>query len=552
LAQVADVESLYTAEQRKFRRLEVSLPVWLADAAEFDRPGGAQWSLGFTRDVSMGGAKIIVPNEEEERWRAAAKGAGTCLLRFDAPGCSTVEYITGRVRHAARESDTGRLWLGVEYEEGAESEKAASLRAGLRTKQARRKWQGAFIIALMTIGLSAVFIHKLRGDVAAQQARAAQLQKRVQQEQRLVSKLSRSGLVATRAQGINDSFARKEAQAAIRRLTADLTRLADPNNKDAVESQRMSNLAREGITLSSAPASGVNVNLGIALPYGYAWPQVVSNIEQLLGREVPTVVIFRDWKSEFPMGDAREARVRAKTLQITWEPWHFTNPKAVKLSDIARGKHDKYIDRWASAAKSYGGEVWIRFAHEFNGNWYPWATAANGQSTKNYIAAYRRVHNRFTRAGAFNVRWIWCLNAETVPNTKWNDPIRAYPGDSYVDMISIDGYNFGSSLPYSKWLSFAEIFAIPYSKVSRKFPNKPIMIGETGCATVGGPTGGGADKARWVRDMDKSLRRLFPRVSGVVWFEVQKEADWRMASSLESLQASRAVWNQAYYQRGVS
>jgi hypothetical protein len=52
--------------------------------------------------------------------------------------------------------------------------------------------------------------------------------------------------------------------------------------------------------------------------------------------------------------------------------------------------------------------------------------------------------------------------------------------------------------------------------------------------------------------MDKSLRRLFPRVSGVVWFEVQKEADWRMASSLESLQASRAVWNQAYYQRGVS
>ena len=49
-------ESLYLREQRRFRRLEASLPVWLANADEFDAAGAKPWSLGYTRDISMGGS----------------------------------------------------------------------------------------------------------------------------------------------------------------------------------------------------------------------------------------------------------------------------------------------------------------------------------------------------------------------------------------------------------------------------------------------------------------------------------------------------------------
>ncbi|HEX8832761.1 MAG TPA: glycosyl hydrolase [Abditibacteriaceae bacterium] len=546
MAERGTEDAVYQAEQRRYRRLEVSLPLWLTEEDDFNKPGSTSWSLGYTRDISMGGTKVIVPDGEEERWRDAAKRNAVCLVRYDAPGCSTNEYIAGRVKHAARETDTGRVWLGIEYEPGNDEEKSAAVRAGVRTVKSRRKWQFALVLSLMVIGFAAFFINQLRGDVVAQQARIAQLQKSVQQEQQRLSALSRARVVSTRAEGINDSFARKEVQEQIRKLNANLQRLNNPDNREAAERERVNQRAAEGISLSNAPATGVNVNLGVALPYGYAWPQVTSNLEQLLGREIPTIVVFRDFQSSFPLEDAREARIRAKTLQITWEPWHFSNPNAITLANITAGKHDKYIDQWAQASKSFGGEVWVRFAHEFNGNWYPWSISANGQSAQKYIAAYRHVHDRFTRAGAFNVRWIWCINAETVPNTAWNDPLRAYPGDSYVDMIAIDGYNFGNSLSHSRWLSFEEIFASPYAKLTKRFPNKPIMVGETGCATVGG------DKPAWIRDMDKQIRTNFPRLSGVVWFEVQKEADWRMASSLDSLKASRAVWNQNYYQRGVS
>jgi len=546
---VAGEESLYLSEQRKFRRLEVSLPLWLAEAETFDK-GGAQWQLGYTRDVSLGGTKVIVPGDIE-KWKALSTRSAACLLRYDAPGCSPVEYIPARIKHAARE-DNGRVWLGIEYEEGAESEKAAALHAGLKTLKSRRHWQSALVLALVVIGLGTTLIGRLRGDIVAQNQKIAKIQKARQDEMKRLTLLSGARLVSTRAEGINSSFQRKDVQAQIRKLTAEMSRLNNPNNKEKVEQERAAKNSADDLQISSAPASGVNVNLGVALPYGYAWPQVIDNLEQLLSRPIPTVVVFQDFSSKFPLADAREARVRTKTLQITWEPWDYSKRRNITLRDIARGKHDKYIDSWANASKSFGGEVWIRFAHEFNGNWYPWSTSANGKSEKNYIAAWRHIHDRFTRAGAFNVRWIWCMNAETVPNASWNDPLRAYPGDSYVDMISIDGYNFGTSLSHSRWLSFAEVFAIPYSRAARRFPNKPLMIGETGCATVGGPSGSAKDKADWILKMDQSLQTIFPRISGVVWFDVQKEADWRMASSLETLAASRTVWNKSYYQRGVT
>jgi beta-mannanase len=128
--------------------------------------------------------------------------------------------------------------------------------------------------------------------------------------------------------------------------------------------------------------------------------------------------------------------------------------------------------------------VQIRFAPECNGNWYPWSISALAQNNEGallYAAAFRHVHDRFTRAGASNVRWVWCINSQNVPDVSWNDPIKAYPGDAYVDIISIDGYNFGNSLPSSRWQSFSELFSRPYTAITRhlNLTKKPLMISES-------------------------------------------------------------------------
>ena len=75
------------------------------------------------------------------------------------------------------------------------------------------------------------------------------------------------------------------------------------------------------------------------------------------------------------------------------------------MNDIIAGKHDKYIDDWAAGARSFGGEIWVRWGHEMNGNWYPWSSGNNGSDAQIWSKAYRHIHDRFRRAGASNVRW---------------------------------------------------------------------------------------------------------------------------------------------------
>jgi hypothetical protein len=535
-------EDFLASEQRRFRRLEVSLPVWLALEDEWNEQGRAAWTLGYTRDVSLGGTKIVVPHAQEERWKSAAEAGSTLVLRFGER--SEDEVIAGTIRRATHDRENNTFWIGAEYSQGSDDAKRAALKMGLATMQTRRKWQGAFAVAVVLVMVAIFSVWQLRSQARVREQRIASLQNRIKNEQSLLGRLLRPQIAGTRAQGMNAAFESSQVQKRIKELQSNMARLSNPRNESAVKNQRAQQRQEEGVQLSSAPATGAQINLGIALPYGYAWPQISSDLEELIGRRIPTIVIFRDFKSPFPVEDAREARLRAKTLQITWEPWHYSNPEAVKLKNIVAGKHDKYIDSWALAAKSFGNELWIRWGHEFNGNWYPWSISSNNKNAKLYVQAFRHVRSRFDKVGAQNVRWVWCFNAESVPDTSWNDPARAYPGDNYVDMIAIDGYNFGTTLSHSRWQSFEEVFAEPYEKAVSRWPRKPLIVGETGSASTGG------DKAAWIRGMDRALKTRFKKFSGVVWFEAEKEADWRMASTSPSRQASRFVWRQNYYRRG--
>ena len=141
-----EAAALYLNEQRQFRRLEASLPVWIGrenDLRGESKSGVSPWSLGYTRDLSMGGAKIIVPPGEEPKWLATCARwfAVSAAFRYRRRRRADDEYIEARVRHAAHDRQNGTFWLGVEYDEGAHTTKANALRAGLRSQNRRRRWQ---------------------------------------------------------------------------------------------------------------------------------------------------------------------------------------------------------------------------------------------------------------------------------------------------------------------------------------------------------------------------------------------------------------------------
>jgi len=121
-----------------------------------------------------------------------------------------------------------------------------------------------------------------------------------------------------------------------------------------------------------------------------------------------------------------------------------------------------------------------------------------------------------------NVKWVWAPNVpiSDVPLSRW------YPGADYVDVLGIDGYNWGS-VPGHRWTSPNELFGSSLDQLRELAPDKPILVTEVGSAEAGG------SKADWIADLVDYLDKA-DGVTGFVWFDHDKESDWGLNSSPEA------------------
>jgi hypothetical protein len=256
----------------------------------------------------------------------------------------------------------------------------------------------------------------------------------------------------------------------------------------------------------------------------------VGRSPQLLMTFVPW---FKDGGPAFPTGFCRFSSDRKAIPIVTWEPWDPTRKWHPLLEDIAAGREDGRLRDWAADARRFGKPVLLRFAHEMNGNWYPWCERQNGrQRASDYVAAWRRVCTVFRSARATNVQFVWSPNFEPVEGVE-----RFFPGDEWVDWVGIDVYN------QPGWPREPGGMIEPMLKFT-KGRGKPVLLAEVGCAE--GFTATQADvKNRAFANKSLWIDRLFevvadqPVIRGLVWFDVRKEADWRVDSSPEALASFR-------------
>ena len=178
----------------------------------------------------------------------------------------------------------------------------------------------------------------------------------------------------------------------------------------------------------------------------------------------------------------------------------------------------------------------LRFAQEMNGRWFPWAERANGNRRGEFARAWRHVHAIFARAGARNVRWVWCPVAGSIQASQ-------YPGRTQVDVLGLAGFNGGTAVFRRQWRSFRVAFGPSLDFLHGLGRRKPIELSEVGSIEQGG------SKAAWIHGMFRELRRR-PEVRSVVWFNVRKEADWRIESSRSAQRAFAAEVSRGGGQRG--
>ena len=282
--------------------------------------------------------------------------------------------------------------------------------------------------------------------------------------------------------------------------------------------------------------------------------KAVTELEDSMHTKFPLIHIYTAWgtkaEEQFPQQQVDAVIALGSVPVITWEPWlsDFDAEKypALRkmeerdkggLADIAKGLYDPYIKQWATAAKESGTPIYLRVGHEMNDPYrYPWGPQNN--SAKDFISAWRHIHNVFKAVGATNVIWVWS------PHPAYGFFDAFYPGSAYVDYVGIGTLNYGTVASWSKWWSFQEIFGNHYKEMTGF--KKPIMITEFGCLAVGG------SRRQWFGDALASLPKDYPLVKSVIFFHfsedkttTQQAINWYIkndAPTIKSIRQQISLW----------
>ncbi len=232
-------------------------------------------------------------------------------------------------------------------------------------------------------------------------------------------------------------------------------------------------------------------------------------------------------------------------------------------------------------ANRQGVPIFVRFAHEMNGSWYPWS-----QQPTAYVHAFQIVADAVHRSAPQSVM-VWAPNYgggypfhggqyEAKPGTPdfklldtngdgnlsmQDDPYAPYyPGDAAVDWVGMSLYHWGNAYPWgeneipetSKFIGQltgnynglnGDDRAVPdFYQIYYGFHHKPVAITETAAfydPHKGGPSELDIKQAWWRQVFDPATLKAYPGIKMINWFEHYKPEsevggamiDWRVLGS---------------------
>lgn len=305
-----------------------------------------------------------------------------------------------------------------------------------------------------------------------------------------------------------------------------------------------------------------------------------AEFNQALGHRSAIFVEFchfplRDMDLTFLGNAVKAVASEGGMLMITLEPWGGLDTVTPEASTDLAEKVAEY--------NALGVPVFVRFAHEMNGSWYPWS-----QQPSAYIKAFRVVADAI-QSKAPQSAMIWAPNYgggypfkggqfEIKPESAdfklldtnqdsqldmTDDPYAPYyPGDETVDWVGMSLYHWGSAYPWGeneipeggKFIAAltgnynglnGDERALPdFYEVFYEGHGKPLAIPETAAFYDPARSSPGEVivKLSWWRQvLDPALLSAYPGIKMINWFEWDKKEsevggvviDWRVLGSPE-------------------
>jgi len=204
---------------------------------------------------------------------------------------------------------------------------------------------------------------------------------------------------------------------------------------------------------------------------------------------------------------------------------------SANTSAIASGSQDPFIDRWAGYLKRWlegenlsgtsvpvaGRSIILAPLPEMN-----WTGGEAYQcQPATFVGAYERIVDRVELilgpTTKEQVRWAFAPNNAT--GAGCGSIASYYPNAAKVDFTAFSAYNFfGFAGPNT---SPFQVMSGPITELKAVAPAKPIIVAQTASCN------NNATRATWIKDMF-GLLAADANVVGFVWFNINKECDWRV------------------------
>ncbi len=250
----------------------------------------------------------------------------------------------------------------------------------------------------------------------------------------------------------------------------------------------------------------------------------VARYEQAVGARAAWVYFSHNWfeSPAFPRATCdwihQLGKVPYIRLMLRSDVDQKHSEERFTLQRIVQGDFDRELRQWGRDAKEFGAPIMVEWGTEPNGEWFSWNGKWHGRGASGprlFIEAYRHIVDLIREAGATNMTWVWHVNWDDQPETKWNRLENYYPGDEYCDWLGFSAY--GPTTPRTPDETESLRFKIDkvYSRLTTIAPDKPIILAEFGCDIHNRHL----KVATWAKSgLEDLFSHRWPRIIGFCWW----------------------------------
>lgn len=243
----------------------------------------------------------------------------------------------------------------------------------------------------------------------------------------------------------------------------------------------------------------------------------LTAMEEKLDYTFPLILYYRHFPThEFPTDVMQENYEAGRLVELTLQLTDNNNTDMFAKSpllEIYRGNMDEELRTWARAAADFGHPFLFRLNNEMNSDWTSYGGVVNMADPAIFTAVWQRIYRIFQEEGVDNCIWIFNPHDRQAPPSDWNNSLAYYPGNDYVHLIGVTGYNNGTY--YTQWAEEWREFDVIYDQIWEEyhphFASFPWIITEFASSGIGG------DKVAWIENMFDHIED-YPNIRMAVWF----------------------------------